>query len=329
MANQTSDLDGRLNAVSVYGQTDGLDDFPVLKAFQQYIDSEQAKARKRMVMLCVFFGFLIAVVITVFMVMLHAVGERNQALNDRLVDYVMKERDRQSEAQALNRMTAAPAANESVLKAMTESLQTIQQKLTEKPAEPNAPSPAEIARQKKLDEEKASLEELRTKLENEKKKLNEEREKVRQQEVEMHRRRLYPEYYQSQDAKENGAAERPAANTPKKQTQTPSQPTKSRHPTLSQADIDEILAEVGAAYDEDDEGVEQVKAKPEVKASKVASPKVKKGTSAKSTKRSVKDEVERMDTVEDDDAIEYFKDDEYSIPSSEKSETAGWTIPLK
>ena len=49
MANQTSDLDGRLNAVSVYGQTDGLDDFPVLKAFQQYIDSEQAKARKRMV----------------------------------------------------------------------------------------------------------------------------------------------------------------------------------------------------------------------------------------------------------------------------------------
>ena len=81
------------------------------------------------------------------MIMLHAVSERNQALNDRLVDYVMKERDRQSEAQALNRMTAAPAANESVLKAMTESLQTIQQKLTEKPAEPNAPSPAEIARQ--------------------------------------------------------------------------------------------------------------------------------------------------------------------------------------
>ena len=31
-------------AVSVYGAADALDDFPVLKAFQQYIDAEQAKA---------------------------------------------------------------------------------------------------------------------------------------------------------------------------------------------------------------------------------------------------------------------------------------------
>ena len=35
------------NAVSVYSQ-DAMDDFPVLKAFQQYIDAEQAKARKRL-----------------------------------------------------------------------------------------------------------------------------------------------------------------------------------------------------------------------------------------------------------------------------------------
>ena len=43
------------NAVSVYGQ-EGLDDFPVLKAFQQYIDAEQIKSRKRMVMLSIFFA---------------------------------------------------------------------------------------------------------------------------------------------------------------------------------------------------------------------------------------------------------------------------------
>ena len=43
------------NAVSVYGQTDAMDDFPVLKAFQQYIDAEQAKAQKRMTTLCIFF----------------------------------------------------------------------------------------------------------------------------------------------------------------------------------------------------------------------------------------------------------------------------------
>ena len=52
------------NAVSLYGQTDAMDDFPVLKAFQQYIDSEQAKARKRMLMLCIFFGILMTVVIS-------------------------------------------------------------------------------------------------------------------------------------------------------------------------------------------------------------------------------------------------------------------------
>ena len=44
------------NAISIYGQ-EGLDDFPVLKAFQQYIDAEQSKSRKRMIMLCVFSAF--------------------------------------------------------------------------------------------------------------------------------------------------------------------------------------------------------------------------------------------------------------------------------
>ena len=41
------------NAISIYGQ-EGLDDFPVLKAFQQYIDAEQSKSRKRMIMLCIY-----------------------------------------------------------------------------------------------------------------------------------------------------------------------------------------------------------------------------------------------------------------------------------
>ena len=93
------------NAVSIYGQ-EGLDDFPVLKAFQQYIDAEQSKARKRMIMLCLFFGFLMTIVIVVFMIMLREADERNQlllrdataqnqALNDKLVEFAMKERERQ------------------------------------------------------------------------------------------------------------------------------------------------------------------------------------------------------------------------------------------
>ena len=75
-----------------------MDDFPVLKAFQQYIDSEQAKARKRMLMLCAFFGFLMIVVIGVFVVLLVNVSARNQALNDRLIEFAMKERDQSKSA---------------------------------------------------------------------------------------------------------------------------------------------------------------------------------------------------------------------------------------
>ena len=78
------------HAVSVYGQSDGAyEDFPVLKAFQQYIDSEQAKARKRMLLLCAFFGGLMFVVISVFVVLLISASSRNQMLNDRLVEYAM------------------------------------------------------------------------------------------------------------------------------------------------------------------------------------------------------------------------------------------------
>ena len=47
-------------AVSLFGEGGaGANDFPVLKAFQEYIDAEQAKARKRMVGLTAFFVSLL------------------------------------------------------------------------------------------------------------------------------------------------------------------------------------------------------------------------------------------------------------------------------
>ena len=82
------------NAISIYGH-EGLDDFPVLKAFQQYIDAEQSKSRKRMIMLCVFFGFLMTVLIVIFLLMLRDADAKNQALNDKVLEIVMKDRDRQ------------------------------------------------------------------------------------------------------------------------------------------------------------------------------------------------------------------------------------------
>ena len=45
MENSHIDIDPEIprNAVSIYGNNDAMDDFPVLKAFQQYIDAEHAK----------------------------------------------------------------------------------------------------------------------------------------------------------------------------------------------------------------------------------------------------------------------------------------------
>jgi hypothetical protein len=109
--NQTS-----ANAVSVYGQ-EGLDDFPVLKAFQQYIDAEQNKSRKRMVMLCVFFGFLMTVMIMVFLFILRDVSSKNDALNDRVLEFMMKSSDRQ------NVIVQPPApSNDAAIKTMTDTL---------------------------------------------------------------------------------------------------------------------------------------------------------------------------------------------------------------
>ena len=82
-------------AVSVY-QQDGVDDFPVLKAFQQYIDAEQAKARKRMLGLSIFFIMLLVAVVVTFTIVMMSVINRNQALSDRLLEIALRERPAQA-----------------------------------------------------------------------------------------------------------------------------------------------------------------------------------------------------------------------------------------
>ena len=102
-------------AVSIYGQ-DAMDDFPVLRAFQKYIDAEQSKAHKRMTTLCLFFALVLTLVVAVFVVLLVSVGKRDNALNDQLmqrnnelhdqlVQYMMRERDRPQAAAQSNEAT--------------------------------------------------------------------------------------------------------------------------------------------------------------------------------------------------------------------------------
>ena len=217
--------DIKANAVSLYGQ-DGLDDFPVLKAFQQYVDAEQNKARKRMIMLCIFFGVLMTVMITVFLLVLKDVTGKNQELNDRFVEYVMKNNERQN-------VIVQPTAqsNDSAIKAMTDTLMAMQRQMAEQQekaiaaqteaqkaaaqaevrkaaaeaaakaaaAATAAPSMEELARQRQIDADTQKLIKARALLKAEKEKLAAEKERLHKQEVEMQRRKMYPEYYEKLD----------------------------------------------------------------------------------------------------------------------------------
>ena len=82
------------NAVSVYGPESTMDEFPILKAFQEYINAEQAKARKRITALAVFFGVLLIALLAIFTTLLVKSYDDNQQLNDRLVQYVVQDRER-------------------------------------------------------------------------------------------------------------------------------------------------------------------------------------------------------------------------------------------
>ena len=90
------------NAVSIYGN-DALDDFPVLKAFQQYVDAEHTKAQRRLLSVCAFFTMLIIVIIGVFLFVvmnirkdpsseatIKALTENNNALQRQMMEQASK-----------------------------------------------------------------------------------------------------------------------------------------------------------------------------------------------------------------------------------------------
>ena len=213
------------HAVSVYGQSDGAyDDFPVLKAFQQYIDSEQAKARKRMLLLCAFFGGLMFVVISVFVALLINASSRNQQLNDRLVEYVMKDRDSRPGVPTADRSTQESSA----VLALTAKLENLQKKLEESQsvtakivsdatvrAEQSAA--AESAKTKGPTHEELEIARLKALLAAEREKTAVAREKQRQAELEEYRRKHYPELYAPKaPVKEDVPAKQEIKKTPKK-----------------------------------------------------------------------------------------------------------------
>lgn len=195
------------SALRVYG--DAMDDFPVLKAFQQYIDAEQAKARKRLLSLGIFFGILTGAIIAVFVVMLMHVTARNQQLNDRLVEYAMKERDKQGP------VVVQPAQDTSAITALATKLDELQRRLDEnkakaereaavaaerariaaEAAKPREPTPEELEIKRLNALLAAEREKVAENARLEKERADAERKRKREEELEAYRRKYYPELY--------------------------------------------------------------------------------------------------------------------------------------
>ena len=238
-------------AVSVYGQSDNAyEDFPVLKAFQQYIDAEQSKARKRMLLLGGFFGVLMIVVISVFVILLVNVSSRNQMLNDRLVEYVMRDRDQRTGSAVV----VQSPQDTSVIMSLTTKLNELQQKINESQATTalifsNATAKAEI--KKGPSQEELEIARLKALLSSEREKQAIEREKQRQAELEDYRRRHYPELYEQP---------RTARRAPKARKETTVRKTNVELDDDEQAnlleEVDQILKDGEAVrYFDDDETV--------------------------------------------------------------------------
>ena len=187
------------NSLSILPAEGTTNEFPVLKAFQEYIDAEQAKARKRMLGLSVFFIVLLVVVVVTFVLVLTTVVNRNQALSDRLLDYALKERERAPQVQApVQPQPPAPVA--APQPSFQELLKPLLERLERQQAEMKASYEKQRAAEVKAEAlEAARNEELRKAREDlEKERERTKRENDRQAEIERHLRRLYPDYYQRQ-----------------------------------------------------------------------------------------------------------------------------------
>ena len=261
MNNSTAGLPGMNpdipeNAISIYGQNDATDDFPVLKAFQQYIDAEQAKARKRMLLLCAFFGGLMFVVISVFVVLLVSVSSRNQMLNDRLVEYAMKDRYQRVDQPPATVDRQQPSQEAAAILALTTKLEDLQKKLAESQAsaERAEKAAAEAAKPKEPTPEELEIARLKVLLSTEREKQAVEREKRRQAELEEYRRKHYPELYEKKERVQD--EEVPARKKVRVQKKSASDELLD--------EVDQILNESKAVsyFDDEDEAAPLKKAEP-------------------------------------------------------------------
>lgn len=233
-------------AVRVYDQANAAGDFPVLKAFQEYLEAEQAKANKRMLALSIFFIVLLVIVVLTFSVITSCMIGRNQTLTDRLMNLAEGRMNapivQPSPAAApivnVQPPPVAPAPsidNSNPILAKLEALEAELSRARAAAAEAEARAAAKAANEAdsktgkqspsatdasaknraNLDTIQRQQEEIlrqQEALKAARVKLKAEQEALHKEEVEKHRRLLYPEYYAQEDARR--AREEAAKNPP-------------------------------------------------------------------------------------------------------------------
>ncbi|MBR6733885.1 MAG: hypothetical protein IKL96_05750 [Kiritimatiellae bacterium] len=221
-------------AVRIYERADASTEFPVLKAFQEYLEAEQAKAHKRMLSLSIFFIVLLVIVVLTFSVIALFMINRNQTLSDRLMDIALRERItpavQPAPAPVVNvQQPAQPPVDDGArMKPILEKLEAMQAEIararaaaaaaeTHAKAQPAAPAtPREDPQSAKLRadaaREASELAKQQAAVKAAREKLKVEQELLRKEQIEQQRRRLYPEYYAQEDARK--AAEEAAKNPP-------------------------------------------------------------------------------------------------------------------
>lgn len=189
-------------AISVYQGGDALDNFPVLKAFQQYVDAEQAKAHKRLMSVCVFFTVLLAAVVCGFIFVIAGMERRGAGGGDATVQALTALVAKMAGAGEA-KPPAAPSAQDAELEKRNMLLQAkieqmelekrLREEFAAKLAEvtPPEPTPDEKTLQREGRRQKA----LEAKLRDREAKIASDEKRLRQKEIELQRRNLYPEYY--------------------------------------------------------------------------------------------------------------------------------------
>lgn len=210
------------NPVTVYGAGDAMDDFPVLKAFQQYVDSEQAKAHKRLMSVCFFFTMLIVVIIGVFIfVVMNMRSDMNMRANNGAADATVKSLAENNAALQRQLMEQTVRMNEQLMQQLAAKQSTPSHSpvvvVGDNKAKPDTSATDARERdlaareaalkererqeaERELEEREKALKEREAKLaaETEAKKAKkavEDEEAKRARAILEHRRKLYPEYF--------------------------------------------------------------------------------------------------------------------------------------